>query len=137
MKLFKIANIFEKKLANKQKTAVIIKGNPKYIKNNNKADEFYKKLYDELVAIGYKTTFDLGKPHTSPKPADIWVGHSRGVDRLQFAPKGTKTIALCAPDYPGAINNPDDNPQKGKAPTDAHYELTDKMLEKFIKLIKE
>ena len=44
---------------------------------------------------------------------------------------------LSAPDYPGAINNPDDNPQKGKTPTDAHYELTNKMLEKFIKLIKE
>jgi len=120
----------------KQKTAVIIKGNPKYIKNNSKAAKFYEKLSNLLETLGYEVTFDPGESYTEPKLADIWVGHSRGVDRLRFAPKGIKTIGIGAQDFPGAINHPNDNPQKGKEPTQAHYELTDEMCEKLTKLIK-
>ena len=127
---------FTKQLfASKNKTAVIIKGNPKYINNNKKADSFYDLLKKELEESGYKVSFDSGKAYTSPKKADIWVGHSRGVDRLEFAPKGVKTIAIGADDFKGALNHPKDKLEIGKKPADEHYEMTKEMMSKFRKLI--
>jgi hypothetical protein len=103
-----------KKIANQDElTAVIIKGNPKRI-----TDETYGGLYEDLKGVlegmGIKTTLDEGKPYTSPQDADIWIGHSRGVDRLRFAPEGTLTIKIGADDedslnHPGEITSP--NPE--------------------------
>ena len=107
-------------------TAVIITGNPKYIANNPDATAFYTDLKNHLQNKGYQVSFDAGKPHTAPKEADLWVGHSRGVDRLRFAPQGTATIALGAP-HPDAINHPNDDPRVGKQPGLAHFTLSDDM----------
>ena len=75
--------------------AVIVKGNPHYIDGNPKADAFYKELADLVRANGYEPSFDAGEPHTSPdESAALWVGHSRGQDRLRFAPQGVKTLAV-------------------------------------------
>jgi superfamily II DNA or RNA helicase/RimJ/RimL family protein N-acetyltransferase len=77
-----------------QRSAVIIKGNPAYIEGNQEADQFYGDLADALKERGFSVDFDAGTPFTSPAAADLWVGHSRGADRLQYAPEGTATISL-------------------------------------------
>ena len=81
-------------------SAVIIKGNPKWIKGNDLAAKFYNQIADHLRQKQYSVTFDKGEPHTQPPVADLWIGHSRGVDRLRFAPKGTKTIDLTPLEHP-------------------------------------
>lgn len=73
--------------------AVIIKGNPAYIRNNPRADDFYAELEQLIREAGYEPAYDTGEPHTTPdEGAALWVGHSRGADRLKFAPKGVKTL---------------------------------------------
>lgn len=112
-------------------TAVVIKGNPKYVKNNPKADRYYNEIKDYLEQKGYEVSFDPGKPYTQPEDADLWIGHSRGVDRLRFAPSGTKTLAFGAPDD-DAYSHPVDRqamqsfePGNGEyTPPDEHYVFT-------------
>ena len=112
----------------KKKTAVIIKGNPEYVegKDKKRADRFYKKTQKFLKREGYESKLDPGAPFTVPEDADLWIGHSRGSDRLRFAPKGTKTIAVGAPSK-GAINHRKDKPAVGKKPVKAHYKLSKAM----------
>ena len=93
----------EKKLAKvlgepKEKPlAVIIKGNGDRIAAlgmKKEAANFYKDLAARLEIQGYRVSFDEGLPNTIPdQSAALWVGHSRGVDRLQFS-EGPATIAL-------------------------------------------
>jgi hypothetical protein len=109
------------------KTAVIVKGNPKYIRNNPTAARFYEDIAAHLQARGFAVSFDPGRPYTSPPPASLWIGHSRGSDRLRFAPPETRTIAMGAPHDPQALNHPDDHPQVGKRPSLAHYTFDDAM----------
>jgi hypothetical protein len=107
-------------------TAVIIRGNPKFITGNPAADKFYAELQKHMEQQGYSVTQDAGEPKTSPPAANVWLGHSRGVDRFRFAPEGTRTIGLGAPD---GINHPDDTAMApGDVPTSAHYKLTPEML---------
>ncbi len=112
-------------------SAVIITGNPRYIKNNPKAETFYRDIEDHLSALGYTVQRDPGEPYTSPVFADLWIGHSRGADRLRFAKPGTRTIAFGS-SREGAINHPDDivnvTPHTF-TPPDAHYVLTNAMRE--------
>jgi hypothetical protein len=109
------------------KSAVIIKGNPKFVEGNPDADRFYAELKSFLEELGYQATLDSGEPHTQPKPADVWIAHSRGVDRLRFAPPETITIALGTK---GGINHPQDKSlKKGDVPDKYHYILTDEMRE--------
>lgn len=122
-----------KRAGEKPLSAVIIKGNPKFIDGNQKATDFYNNLQTYLESKGYEVTQDPGKAYTSPPKANVWIGHSRGVDRLRFAPEGTSTIRLGAI---GGINHPEDtqlNP--GDIPTDAHYVLTDDMLQQLDKAL--
>lgn len=78
--------------------AIIITGNPKYLRQPKirpLAQEFYDEIQKLLAEKGYVVEFDPGKPYTSPKMyAAVWIGHSRGIDRLRFAKGSTKTIAL-------------------------------------------
>ena len=114
------------------KTAVIITGNPKYI-NNNTAKRFYAELKSFIESNGYKVEFDPGKEHTEPKKADLWIGHSRGADRLRFAPKDTKVIAIGCK---GGINHPNDKAfEKGQIPDDNHFTLTNEMKSEILKQI--
>jgi hypothetical protein len=79
------------------KSAVIVKGNPKYIKDPKikpMAERYYAEISDILRSQGYEVSFDPGLPYTQPVDADLWVGHSRGADRLRFAPEGTRTVSL-------------------------------------------
>lgn len=78
--------------------AVIVKGNPKYIKKPRikpMADQFYSDIKSILENQGYSVELNPGRPYTRPDiSAALWVGHSRGVDRLRFAEPNIKTIAL-------------------------------------------
>lgn len=118
-----------------KKTAVIIKGNPRWIRNSPDAAAFYSRLRNLLKSRGYSVSFDAGKPHTTPKAADLWIGHSRGADRLRFAPKGTKTLSIGSP-VAGAINHPEDSARfakggyLGKPPGRGHYKITGNMMSK-------
>lgn len=117
------------------RTAVIIRGNPKFVNGNPAADAFYAKLQKHLEQQGYTVSQDAGEPHTAPQAANLWLAHSRGVDRLPYAPKGTRGIALGAP---GGINHPDDTAMTpGDVPTAAHYKLTPEMLKALDALVQE
>ncbi len=78
--------------------AIIIKGNPKYIndpKISAMAIAFYLEIKRLLVAKGFRVTFNSGTAYTTPKlTAKVWIAHSRGIDRLQYAPASVQTIAL-------------------------------------------
>jgi hypothetical protein len=75
--------------------AVIIKGSPRYIENNPKADKFYEELAKILSNSGYETSYDAGEPNTIPdETAQLWIAHSRGQSRLQHAPESVKTLAV-------------------------------------------
>jgi 8-oxo-dGTP diphosphatase/2-hydroxy-dATP diphosphatase len=107
------------------KTAVVIKGNPKFIEGNKDARAFYLDLKTFLEGLGYAVVFDRGEPYTTPPPADLWVGHSRGSDRLRFAPTATKTLAL---GVEGGINHSQDKAlSPGEVPGIFHYLLTEDM----------
>lgn len=105
--------------------AIIIKGNPKYLddpKVSAMAKRFYSSIRKILVNKGYRVEYDPGEPMTSPKDgASVWIGHSRGIDRLRFAPRGVKTIALTTNDTHSSHL---DNDRTGHDP--AHYELSEK-----------
>jgi hypothetical protein len=121
----------------KKKTAVIIKGNPKFIHNNAAATKFYDELRSLLELEGFSVSFDAGKPYSVPKEADLWVGHSRGVDRLEFAPEGTMTVAMGLPGQPNVINHPDDDAAPGRAPSVAHFTLTQEMKDELLSRLKK
>jgi hypothetical protein len=63
-------------------SAVIIKGNPKYL-NTALAAQYYKDIETYLRQLGVnEITFDSGEPKTCPRPdADLYIAHSRGCDR--------------------------------------------------------
>ena len=105
--------------------AVIIKGNSKFVEGNPLADSFYESLGEFFTSLGYEVSFDAGEPYTEPEVVDLWIGHSRGVDRLRFAPTGTKIIAL---GVEGGINHPEDiSLSAGQIPNEFHYMLTEDM----------
>lgn len=117
----------------KKLTAIIIKGNPKFIDRNIQADRFYKRIKNFLETLGYEVKVDNGEPYTCPEKADLWIGHSRGSDRLRFAPKGTHILAFGSSSK-NAINHPKDNSVKITYPSDVlpnefHYVFTKKMRE--------
>lgn len=86
--------------------AIIIKGNPTYIESpefQKAADEFYKDVKRRLHQKGYRVQYDAGADMTIPSiKASVWLGHSRGVSRLRYAPKGMITGEL-------KTNSPDGN----------------------------
>ena len=100
-----------KRRAAKRPTAVIIKGNTNHPVSAGVGDKdvsrFHGKLKGILESEGYRVSFDDGLPHTTPRKADVWVGHSRGADRLRFAPKGTTVIPVGS-SRPNAVNHPAD-----------------------------
>ena len=139
------------KLVKKAAKAVIIKGNPGYIGEDPTATKFYTDLARQLTRRGYDdVAFDPGKPFTSPPEADLWVGHSRGADRLRFAPPGTKTIDLGPLEHPKSVKRYQETrrlaeergipysqlPLKDRSPVPEHYQVTPGMLAAFDRVKK-
>ena len=135
-------------------TAVIITGNPELIDGNARAEAFYGELAAFLEAQGYRVSRDPGAPFTEPPAADLWIGHSRGADRLRFAPSGTRTIGIGVPageesaPFP-IVNHPDDAlanrtfragapmaPQEDGIDDAHHYVLDEGMKARLIELLK-
>ena len=105
-----------------QKKAVVIKGNPKYLKDEKQlSDQFYRDISNHLKSHGYTVEFDAGTPYTVPPKADFWVAHSRGMSRLRFAPSGTKTLRV--DDY-----LPADQCEANGTPRKSHYIVTPQLL---------
>lgn len=74
--------------------AVVVKGNPKFIKTTL-AVNYYNEIAKFLKHIGYTVEFDAGKDYTRPRQdADLYIGHSRGVDRYNFMEKENKSKFL-------------------------------------------
>jgi GNAT superfamily N-acetyltransferase/2'-5' RNA ligase len=128
-----------RKKAEGKKRVTIIKGNPKYITGNKKAVAFYMDLKKRLEDEGYEVGFDAGEPYTTPSNDDYaWIGHSRGTDRLRFAPDTVRTLATGAPEKDWAVNHPDDViGGKGNDPVDAHYTLTDDMFDRMKNILSK
>lgn len=86
------------KKAATSKVAIIIKGNPAFINTPSikpMADKLYAQIKALLEKRGYTVKFDRGAPFTMPdEKAQLWVAHSRGVDRLRFAPATVQTWAI-------------------------------------------
>ncbi len=78
--------------------AVIVTGNTAFINRRDLsplAVAFYAVIKHRLETHGYRVEFDKGEEYSAPSPtAAVVVGHSRGIDRLQYAAPGTRTIAL-------------------------------------------
>lgn len=109
--------------------AVLITGNPKFIQNNPAADDFYHQIENHLGSLGYDVTRDAGEPHTSPPPADLYVTHSRGADRLRFVAPSARSV-MFGSHREGAINHPEDRPKEGllhETPHPSHYVFTNEM----------
>lgn len=105
------------------RSAVIIKGNPDVIHGEDK--QHYDKYYSDIAKLLYDKgvsdiKFDDGLPYTEPSAADLWLGHSRGADRLRFAPSKTKTIRL---------DDFEDTPVDINKPGKEHYTITNKLKE--------
>ena len=127
-----------KAVYNKPPLAVVVKGNPKYLDDPTvkpMADKFYDEIKKILEARGFTVKFDPGEEYTSPDDtAQVWVGHSRGIDRLRFAPPGITTIELNtragnskpAPELRDAMRH---NPE--------HYKLSDDDLKKLSTLVPQ
>lgn len=113
----------------KKPLAVLIKGNPKYVRGNPNAAAYYDQLVSLLKDRGYRVLTNTGRPYTVPPDADVWLGHSRGADRLRFARPETVTIAIGSR-QPGAINHPNDDVHipPGSAPPESHFSLTPGMV---------
>lgn len=116
----------KKKEAGQRRKAIIIKGNPQYIEGNEDADKFYNELKTMLDNLGYAAEFDPGEPHTIPdESAALWVGHSRGKDRLRFAPETVKTLYV---DPYQDWHRAEDGPlPEGEVPPAEHYIVTDRL----------
>jgi len=111
-------------------SVALIKGNPKHIKDNPNATSFYEQLEGLLQEQGYDVTMDDGEPFTQPGEGhSAWIGHSRGGDRLRFAPEGVSTLRL--DDY-----EPEDSHGEDGVPNDNHYMITDEMREAILGLSK-
>jgi hypothetical protein len=137
-----------------KKTTVIIKGNPKFIRRNQKAESFYNDLKSFFEDHGFEVSFDSGRPHTVPKKAHIWIGHSRGADRLRFAAPSIIVLGIGVPESSNEfffpiINHPKDKMVKrkyqsgkiienkfGKFDGTYHYVLTKEMKKKILEIIK-
>ena len=85
--------------------AVIIKGNPKFIKTKV-ARDYYNDIERFLKRNGVrKVTVDPGKDQTLPDlKADFYVAHSRGVGRYPYMPEDKKPYFLKFGSLDGVIH---------------------------------
>lgn len=116
----------------KKLLAVIIKGNPKYI-HNDIARLYYKDIANYLKQKDFKVQFDEGKEYTRPRiDADLYIGHSRGVDRYNHMPDRCKKVFLKFGVIGGIIHPVDLKWQKevwypgiNQQPPKEHFEFID------------
>lgn len=121
---------------------VIVKGNPKYIKNKL-AREYYFQIESFLVDNGAtEVVFDPGEDFTCPdRSADFYIGHSRGASRIRCMKTGEEWRFLQFGD-PDGIMHPKDRKwheqvESGSpsSPPKEHFLFIDEQKEAIRKLI--
>lgn len=85
-------------------TALIIKGNAKFVIDNATAEEFYDAVANYLLGLGYKVSFDASETKGLPHKADLIIGHSNGLFKLNRCSDNAKLIAIGA--IPEKATNP-------------------------------
>lgn len=117
--------------------AVVVKGNVDRMSDASKklANKLYLDIKSKLESQGYKVEFDEGLPNTLPRTdADVWLGFSRGADRLQYAPSNVKTYKIESGSI-GKIYSGDIEQQRNANANDPlHFTLTDKDLKEISKM---
>lgn len=63
-------------------SAVLIKGNPKFIKTDL-AQAYYQEIVEFMEGLGVTVTEDPGADYTCPPKANFYVAHSRGCGRAR------------------------------------------------------
>lgn len=76
-------------------TALIITGNPKFLEGNKSAEQFYSQIENYLIQQGYKVDVQSSSDTIPPKQADLLIGHSNGLRKLNHATNG-KLLAFGA-----------------------------------------
>lgn len=71
-------------------TALVIKGNAKFIENNTVAEQFYADIESYLNKKGYNVHFDVSVD------ADLLIGHSNGLTKLNHHHGNSKLLAFGA-----------------------------------------
>lgn len=110
-------------------TAVIIKGNPKYV-NNPQAQAFYQHIANTLTKSGVqRIIYDPGLDYTKPPMADLYIGHSRGCSRAAYVKNPQMFLKLGDPE---GIMHPKDREYHQSHPTATpipeHFVLTPEMI---------
>jgi hypothetical protein len=117
----------------RQQSAILIKGNPAYT-NTPQAKKFYNEILQMVREKNYTVKAVDPKDYTLPPKADLWIGHSRGTERLTYADKQTKTVALGSH---GGINHPLDNALRSGVPDMFHFTLTKEMRKAILSKLDE
>lgn len=116
-----------------KRTATIIRGNPLYDRESRKLISDLKTL---LQTEGYRVRTDRGRDHTTPKESDLYIGHSRGAERLRFINGGIRIPIGSS--LEGAINHPLDRAfLRGSEPDSSHFTLSDEMREELLRRIRK
>lgn len=76
--------------------AIIVKGNAKFVMDNATAEEFYEAVANYLSRLGYKVSFDVSETRDLIHKADLVIGHSNGLYKLNRCKDDTKLIAIGA-----------------------------------------
>lgn len=118
--------------------AIIVKGNPKFIRSQL-AKEYYLQIESFLIENGVKEVgFDPGENFTCPdRSADFYIGHSRGAGRIRCMKTGEEWRFLQFGD-PDGIMHPKDREWHeqpiGKPPKE-HFFFIDEQKEAIINVI--
>jgi hypothetical protein len=91
-----LSNLWSKSASTQPVSDVyIIKGNPEVDTGNaHNYASFYEDVAKVVGENGFTYSFDDGLGGTLPPGGKLWIGHSRGGDRLRFAPKEVATLKL-------------------------------------------
>lgn len=84
--------------------AIIVKGNAKFVMDNAAADEFYEAVASYLRHLGYTVAFDVSETRELIHKADLVIGHSNGLRKLNRCRDDAKLIAIGA--IPEKATNP-------------------------------
>lgn len=132
------------KYSGKALSAVIVTGNPKYIKTPE-AIKYYNDIEAFLKANGVIVRRDPGNDYTCPPKADFYIGHSRGASRIRcFRNTTQEKDFLMFGDPDGYIHPVDREWQKNNPPSDKfnpppveHFEFYEGQQKAILNKIKE
>lgn len=117
-------------MTNKCKTAILITGNPIYLNSQRfktRAVVFYNEITELLKIQGFCVKEDPGLDYTVPPDADLWIAHSRGMDRLRWAAPTTAVFRI-------DDHLPHDHLQANGEPSIKHFIVNDSLRQAILQL---